>query len=148
MSLQVIGLGFDLVGVMLLGADLIRIQFELRRSAEVRISNLQELTDKYEGLEGWAQEIGKKANWAEHADIGEGLYELIPGAFNPDAAEQSFSDAMQTVGDLASKTAGITNLVLLSVQEDKKTASSSLVFSYAGLALILTGFVLQIAANV
>ena len=145
-TLQIIGLGLDFLGVGLLGIDLIRIQNALRTAAKVRISRLEEIADEYGGVEEWAIDIGRNANWAEHADIGEGLYEPIPGAFDADAASSSFGQAMQAVSAMATRSTAVADLVLASYIEDRKNARSSLIFSYVGLALILLGFSLQIVA--
>lgn len=146
MTLQIVGLVLDLLGVGFLGIDLVRIQYGLRKAAKIRINRLEELAEEYGGVEDWSADIGRVANWAEHADIGEGLYEPIPGAFDASAASRSFEEAMQAVGAIAKRSTEIADLVLGSYVADRESAKSSLVFSYIGLMLILVGFSLQIIA--
>lgn len=144
MNLQVVGLGLDLLGVALLGVDLIRIQNDLRSKANERIDRLNELAEEFGGVEEWADDIAKSANWAEYADIGERIFEPIPGSFDAGAAKESFGEAMQAVGIVAARADKVSGIVLAAYQSDKESAKSSLIYSYLGLALILTGFGLQI----
>ena len=141
-TLQSTGLFLDLVGVSLLGFDLIRIQSNLKKQAKLRTEKLEEITEEYGGVEIWANDLG--ADWSVYHDAGEGLYEAGFGEFNAEAAQKSFSEATNAITLVAKRTEAISQLVNASYDEDQKSSNASLVFSYIGLVLIVTGFALQI----
>lgn len=148
MNLQTTGLAFDLIGVILLGVDLLRIQIGLRKAAEVRIERLEQLAEEYGGVDDWSAEIAKSANWAQYADMGERIYEPISGSFDAAAAKESFGEAMQAVGYTARRTNEMADIVMASYEADRNSAGSSLVFTYIGLTLIIVGFCLQIISAI
>ena len=51
LHLSAIGLILDLVGVLMLGIDLVRVQRKLRRDADDRLASLQEVTAGVGGID-------------------------------------------------------------------------------------------------
>lgn len=143
-ALVPLGLILDLIGVLLLGVDLVRIQMSLRRSAEFRISRLNDISSEFEGVGDWAKDIAKGAYWTEFHNTEGSRYEPSPGTFDPQSAKKNFEEAMEAVSLNSRRLDAIADIVISSYLDDKKTANASLVFSYAGLTLIVIGFSLQI----
>lgn len=143
MNFVVVGLILDLVGVALLGFDIIRIQTSLRRGATLRLSKLNEVASEYGGIEQWSKWIGEDAYWT-HWYSDEGRMLPDKDSFDPDAAQKSFSEATEAISSLSQHVHKLGELLLSSTKSDKETAATSLVVTIFGLVLILCGFGFQI----
>ena len=135
------GLVLDLVGVMLLGADLVRIQRRLRGDAADRLERLEEVAASAGGLEAFLK--GVSGDWREY-ERDEGRYLPVYGTFDHDAARANVSELKDGMNGLADSLGTLAEMMIASVRADRETATLSLRLTYIGLALIVTGFLLQI----
>ncbi|MDQ0313976.1 hypothetical protein [Amorphus orientalis] len=127
----------------MLGVDLVRIQKNLRRTAENRQAALSEVVDESGSIESFVREIS--ADFRENY-YDEGLSIPIRGTFDYEAAEYSHNEMKGAISNVADNLVVVARLMAASIEEDRKTASMSLIISYTGLALIIVGFALQIAS--
>lgn len=141
-GLTLIGLLLDLVGVVLLGFDLVRIQRKLRRDAEERIATLAGVVEANEGVESWMNELGRSADWREY-QRDDGGYWPVGGTFDSSAAQSSFKELGAQVAEIGSSVHRLAHMMSINVLNDQSTAHLSLKFSYIGLALVVIGFALQ-----
>ena len=137
-----IGLVLDLIGVLMLGYDLIRVQRMLREQAAQDLSRFDEMAESYGGTEGWLQEIGKSARW------------IPQSAYWDHHAEDEISynarHAIETVREFTECSAGLSEHLskVVSLQKaqaegNRRTARASLRYSLIGLAFVFFGFVFQ-----
>ena len=140
-NLSLAGLVLDLVGVMMLGIDLVRVQRRLRSSAEDRITRLDAILEEIGGIDGWAETVPsdfRDWQWEEGRTVG------VPGTFNSEQARESFNEAVETIGTVGAHVVTLAKMQLAAIDADREIASLSLRYSYIGLALIFLGFWLQI----
>lgn len=142
-ALSVGGLILDLVGVTMLGADLVRVQWQLREEASDRISALTEVMKAAGGMDAFLNSVS--GDFREYYRD-EGAYFPSPGTFDSDAARQSLDEMKDGINGLADNLATVARMMVATVENDEKTAGMSLTFTYAGLVLIVTGFAAQVAA--
>ncbi|MDX2237993.1 MAG: hypothetical protein NW203_10555 [Hyphomonadaceae bacterium] len=139
--LSVLGLALDLLGVFLLGFDLVRVQSRLRSDAEDRVATLDAILEDIGGIDGWAQTVSSDfRDW--HLDEGRAVG--IDGTFDARVAGESFREALATIAAVGTNVLMLAKMQLASVEADRATAKLSLRLSYVGLALIFVGFCLQI----
>lgn len=143
-ALSVAGLVLDLVGVMMLGTDLVRIQKRLRSDAEDRLATLNEVAHGAGGTEAFLKSIS--GDFREHYRD-EGRYLPSDGTFDYQAAKQSLDELKDGVNGLADHLETLARMLMVSVEGDRETAKISLNLSYGGLGLIVIGFLLQIAGS-
>lgn len=143
MHLSAIGLILDLVGVLMLGIDLVRVQQKLRRDADDRLASLQDVTDGVGGIDRFLKSVS--GDFREY-ERDEGRYFPRSGTFDPDSAERSFEEMKDSINGLADQVGTLATMMVASVDGDRKTASMSLIVSYLGLLLVIVGFGLQIPA--
>ncbi|MEG3166451.1 hypothetical protein U1701_17865 [Sphingomonas sp. PB2P19] len=141
-TLSVGGLVLDLVGVMMLGADLVRVQWKLREDASDRISALTEVMKAAGGMDAFLKSIS--GDFREYYRD-EGAYFPSPGTFDPDAARQSLDEMKDGINGLADNLATVARMMVATVENDEKTAGMSLTVTYTGLGLIIAGFTAQAA---
>ncbi len=141
----VVGLTCDLIGVCILGIDLLRVQRGLRNSSSKSRKAIHQLDDEYGGVNSWVVEISKKSDWREHDDM-EGLSYPINQTFDPYAAQDAFKEAMDAVSAINQRLDEFALLVRAQVADGEELASMSFGYSCFGLALIIAGFLLQIYA--
>lgn len=139
---NLIGLFLDLIGVLALGWDVVRIQRGLVASARTNADALQKLDADYGGVASWLEETKRSLKW-------------VPGSvFQEYHAEDEVSYNARRIAELAKDTADAANgvaeytvalgeILKGRAEEDVTTASASLKISYVGLGLICTGFLLQ-----
>ncbi|MGQ3296587.1 hypothetical protein [Reyranella sp.] len=140
--LTVTGLVFDLIGVMMLGIDLVRIQKRLRGDAEDRLGALNEVAQGAGGTEAFLKAIS--GDFREYYRD-EGRYMPSDGTFDYQSAKQSLDELKGGVSDLANHLGTLARMLMVSVEGDRETAKISLNVSYGGLGLIALGFLMQIA---
>lgn len=140
---SVIGLVFDVSGVMLLGCDLVRVQRRLRGDAEERVSRLDAILEEIGGIDGWAETVPsdfREWSWEEGRTV------MLPGTFDPRQARESFREALDTIAGIGTHVLTLARMQAAAIEVDRSTANLSLRYSYGGLGLILIGFGLQLPA--
>ncbi|MEM5519584.1 hypothetical protein [Sulfitobacter sp. AS59] len=136
--LAVIGLSLDLVGVVVLGFDVLSLQKAARDSAE---SNRKSIEFHREGLAlgvGWLE-------WRT-GSVSEGLFES-DGGIDADAAQNDFKALTDFARDLDDRVSTLVELIDETTITQESAASRSLKLTGFGLVLIVIGFGLQIAAQ-
>ena len=143
--LSIFGLSLDLLGVVLLGVDLVRAQRRIRSDASERLAKLDAILEGIGGMDGWAETVRSDfRDW----DLDEGRVVMLPGTFDAGAARESFRDVAETIGVVGVHVLTLANMQMAAIDSDKSAANVSLKYSYAGLALIVVGFSLQLAAYI
>ena len=140
--LSVGGLILDLVGVVMLGVDLVRVQRRLRNDASDRIAALTEVVAAAGGLDSFLKSIS--GDFREYYRD-EGLFLPSPGTFDANAARQSLEEIKDGINELADNLTSVARMMVATVESDEKTAGMSLSITYTGLALIVAGFTAQAA---
>ena len=143
--LSISGLVLDLVGVMLLGFDLLRIQRQIQTEARDRAKILSKMTDDYGGVGAWLGWIKEEAIWSE-VEYNEGRGFIIPGTFDTDKAETSFKEVITAIDAVRERVEEICKIVAEDADINELSSKKSLRYSYVGLAAIFLGFSLQVAA--
>ena len=144
-ALSVTGLVLDLVGVMMLGVDLVRIQKRLRGDAEDRLAALNDVAEGAGGTEAFLKSIS--GDFREYYRD-EGRYLPSAGTFDHQSAERSLDELKDGVNGLADYLGTLAQMLIASVEGDRETAKISLTVTYGGLSLIVLGFILQIAGYI
>jgi hypothetical protein len=142
--LSIAGLVIDLIGVMMLGVDLVRVQRRLRGDAENRVTRLDAILESIGGIDGWAETVEsdfREWDWDEGRTVG------VPGTFNSERARESFKEALETISAVGTHVVTLAKMQVAAIDVDRDTANLSLRYSYVGLVLIALGFCLQIAAH-
>ena len=98
-ELLLIGLSLDLIGVLLLGIDLIRVQRGIASQALERRDRFADFVEQSEFFAQYAGEVGAGGDWRE-SQYEEGRIEYY-GGFDHAAAEESFKEANALVGDIS-----------------------------------------------
>lgn len=142
--LSVGGLILDLVGVVMLGVDLVRVQRRLRNDASDRIAALTEVVAAAGGLDSFLKSIS--GDFREYYRD-EGLFLPSPGTFDANAARQSLEEIKDGINELADNLTSVARMMVATVESDEKTAGMSLSITYTGLALIVAGFTAQAAGH-
>ncbi|MGC6329123.1 hypothetical protein [Rhizorhabdus sp. FW153] len=136
------GLALDLAGVMLLGFDLVRIQRDLRRHAEARLSSLRDVAEAAGGMDSFLTSVS--SDFREYYRD-EGAYLPSDGTFDYQSAKRSFDEVKGSIANLAEHLGTMAAMLGATIESDKETAGMSLRFTYMGLLLIVAGFILQMA---
>ena len=142
-ALSVGGLVLDLVGVMMLGADLVRVQWKLREDASDRISTLTEVMKAAGGMDAFLKSISGDFREYYRDD---GAYFPSPGTFDPESARQSLGEIKDGINSLADNLGTVVQMMVATVENDERTAGMSLTVTYTGLGLIVVGFTAQAAS--
>jgi hypothetical protein len=140
------GLVLDLIGVGLLGYDLIRVQRMLRAQAKDDLSHFEAMAEEYDGVDSWIDEINKSARWIpesaysdHHAEDGV--------SYNAHRAIEQLDEVTQCMSLLASHLAKVVSLQRQQAQGNNRAANASLRYSILGLIFIFFGFVLQMLGS-
>jgi len=144
-TLSLTGLVLDLVGVMFLGLDLVRIQKRLRRDAEDRLAALNDIAHGAGGTEAFLK--GISGDFREYYRD-DGQYLPSTGTFDHQSAERNVSELKDGISALAEHLRTLAQMLTSTVEGDRETAKISLTVTYGGLGLIVMGFILQIAGYV
>jgi hypothetical protein len=129
-ALSVTGLALDIVGVMMLGVDLVRIQKRLRGDAEDRLAALNDVAEGAGGTEEFLKSIS--GDFREYYRD-EGRYLPSNGTFDYQSAKQSLDELKEGVNGLADHLETLARMLIVSVEGDRETAKISLNVSYGGL---------------
>jgi hypothetical protein len=136
------GLVLDLIGVLLLGFDLIRVQRMLRSQAAEDLANFERMAEDYGGTESWIQDIKKSAHWVRESSYSDHLAQ-DEVSYNAERAIESIREATECMEGLAGHIASIVSLQKKQVQGNREAAQASLRYSIAGLVFIFLGFLGQ-----
>ena len=140
-----VGLIFDVVGVLLLGFDLVRVQRSLRTQAGNDLARFEAMVEDYGGTESWIEEISKNSGWIRSREY-ERYHVEDEVSFNVRHAIDQLQELAQSVAGLAEP---ITKIILLQkdqAEANSRIANASILYSIVGLALIFVGFVMQFIA--
>lgn len=135
------GLVLDLVGVLLLGADLIRLHRSLRTRAAKTREFYDQLEETYGGVESWMRDVAEKyTGWKEPPRSSADPAEL----HNLGNTIEVVKEVAEGVYSVASRLARINEVLDASARRDESLSASSMLVSYIGLAFLTVGFILQI----
>ena len=139
--ISITGLVLDLIGVIMLGYDLVRVQRKLREDASDRLDTLMEVADSAGGLDKFLKSIS--GDFREY-ERDEGRYVPRQGTFDYESAKQSLDELKDSINGLADNLHAVATMMVAGVENDQATAGLSLKVTYGGLLFILIGFGLQI----
>jgi len=139
---NLIGLFLDLIGVLALGWDVVRIQRGLLASARANASALQKLDADYGGSASWLEETKRSLKWVPGSAF-QRYHAEDEVSYNAKRTAELAKDTADAAGGIGEYVVALAKILNARADEDVKTAGASLKISYAGLALICTGFLLQ-----
>jgi hypothetical protein len=145
-NLGIIGLTLDLVGVVILGFDLVRVQVGLRSAAKQRLDEWETLLAENESLDSDLEKLKFAGHWQE-TDYDEGRVRFLDGTFDARAASNAFADLAGTNREQGRLLAILAENLKSSALSDVKAAQISLFSTYVGMLLIVIGFALQIGGQ-
>ena len=143
LSFQIVGLVFDMIGVILLGIDLILVQRTLKLQATQRRDELDAFLEEFGGIESWASEIGKQSRWVQQAEYSD-YHAEDEVSYNASRSAENTKELARSVESVSQWMTGLVKLHLKESQIGETAAKSSLRFTAIGLFLIVTGFSMQI----
>ena len=144
---SVVGLVLDVVGVIFLSADLIRLQRAIRRRGNDGRARFDELESEYGGIESWANELMEQSRWVpEHTYSDRHSEDEV--SYNARLAVETVRDLASAANGLAAQLTGVAGVLRSSAEEDERLASMSLRLSVVGVAFLSIGFLLQIVGVV
>ena len=138
-DLSSIGLVLDLIGVSILGVDLIGVQSEM---AAVSKRNKVLLVSAFKG--------SSKLSQLRAFIAGDFAKSITPDGKKTIAIEELYAALDEMKKEIGVTSEGVGNLInyaVDSVEQQEKAAHKSLKLSYLGLFLIVVGFGFQLAAN-
>ena len=139
--LLIAGLVLDLVGVLLLGIDLIRLHRSLRSRAAATREFYDHLEEEYGGVESWMQEVAENhTGWVTPPRSSGDPPEL----YNLSTTVEVVKQVSEGVHWVASRLARVNEVLDASAREDEKQSARSMWVSCLGLVLLTSGFTLQI----
>jgi len=130
----ILGLFFDVVGVILLGIDLIRFQRATRERARKGRAMFDEIEEDYGGIESWANTIMEQSSSYSRYHVEDEARHALGGLSELSSAVSGLAEHVTKVAKILSNTA----------EQDERLASSSFWFSIFGLFFLIVGFGLQI----
>ena len=144
-ALSITGLALDLIGVLMLGVDFVRIQKRLRGDAEDRREALNDVAEGAGGTDAFLKSIS--GDFREYYRD-EGQYLPSAGTFDHQSAERSLDELKDGVNGLADHLRTLAQMLIASVEADRETAKISPRMTYGGLGLIERALSLQIAGTI
>lgn len=139
----IFGLFLDVVGVLLLGIDLIRFQRATRERAKKGRAMFNEIEEDYGGIESWANEIKEQSRWVPSSSYSRYHVE-DEESYNTRHALDGLRDLSSAVNGLAEHVTKVAKILSNSAEQDERLASSSFRVSIFGLFFLIVGFGLQI----
>jgi hypothetical protein len=141
-----IGLVLDLIGVLLLGFDLIRVQRMLRSQAAEDLANFEQMAEDYGGTESWIQDIKKGAHWVRESSYSDHhVQEEV--SYNAERSMEIIKEATECMEGLAGHIASVVSLQKKQVEGNREAAQKSLRYSIIGLVFIFFGFLGQMVGT-
>jgi uncharacterized membrane protein YidH (DUF202 family) len=139
--LVLVGLFLDLIGVLLLGVDVLHVQRTLKKSAT-------EVLDKVHSVFDEADEAGRSLRDVafdhRHYDWDEGQVVYFQDSFDEKAARRSQVALNQSISNLTKGLSQLADIVLTGADAQEASANLSRKRTLVGLGLIIVGFALQI----
>jgi hypothetical protein len=136
-----LGLLLNLVGVLLLGFDVLHVQKMLRQSAS-------EVLDKVHSVFDEADEAGKTLRDVafdhRHYDLDEGQVVYFHDSFDERAAQRSQEALNQSISNLSKGLSRLADIALTGADAQETSANLSRKRTLIGLGLVIVGFALQI----
>jgi hypothetical protein len=132
------GLTVDLIGVFILGYDLLRLQRSLRSEAQERFCEIKELYDGYVP----AQERADKIKMSARRLTSRNTRDLIASGDN--ALGDGLSEVAEALDFIAVRIASLAKLERRRSESDQRSAMVSFRLSGVGLVMILVGFFMQL----
>jgi hypothetical protein len=139
------GLTLDVIGVLLLGFDLVRVQKSLRTQARNDLARFEEMVEDYGGAESWIEEITKNSRWVEAREY-ERYHAEDEISYNARHALDQLQELAQSVSGLAAPVAKIILFQKEQAEANSRIANTSILYSIVGLVLIFVGFSMQLVA--
>ena len=135
------GLVLDLVGVLMLGADLIRLHFSLRTRAATTREFYDQLEEAYGGVESWMRDVAEKyTGWKEPPRSSGDPTEL----HNLGNTIEVVKEVAEGVYSVSSRLARVNEVLDAGARQDETLSARSMWVSCLGLAFLTAGFILQI----
>lgn len=142
-----IGLVLDLVGVLALGYDVVRIQRSLLASARANRRAYEKLDADFGATPDWLSDLKKSLTWVPgHAFQEHHAQDEV--SYNAERIGEISRDIADAASGLAEYVAALAETLRQRAHEDADLAGLSLRISGAGLALIVIGFLLQAHGSV
>jgi hypothetical protein len=137
------GLILDLIGVALLGFDLVRIQWRLRLQANRNRGRLESLIEEHSNVEDELRSLASEVAWHSYNwDEGQAVADY--DSYNPDHILKLAAQTGSAVGLLREFVQKLSTFFIEMQEDSRQTADKSLRYSYMGLALVALGFVFQL----
>lgn len=140
------GLSLDLIGVVLLGVDLIRVQSNIKIQATADIKILDDFSEKYGGLDSWISDIKKQTRYVKSYEYSD-HDATDETTFNIDAVIYRQKELSEVQSAFNEYIIDIMNMNKIQYNNNKIHARRSLALSYWGLAFVAVGFALQLVAT-
>jgi ABC-type multidrug transport system fused ATPase/permease subunit len=140
-----VGLILDVVGVLLLGFDLVRVQRSLRTQARNDLARFEAMVEDYGGTEKWVEFISQNTRWVTEREYFAD-HEEDEVSLNTRHTVDQLAELAQSVSALAQP---LTKLILFQKEQaeaNSRIANASILYSIVGLVLIFVGFVMQFIA--
>lgn len=135
------GLLLDLVGVLMLGADLIRLHRSLRTRATTTREFYDRLDEAYGGVESWMREVAEKyTGWKEPPRSSGDPVQL----HNLGNTIEVLKEVAEGVYSVASRLARVNEVLDAGARQDEALSARSMWVSCVGLGFLTVGFILQI----
>ena len=135
------GLVLDLVGVLLPGADLIRLHRSLRTRSATTREFYDQLEEAYGGVESWMRGVAEKyTGWKEPPRSSGDPADL----HNLGNTIEVVKEVAEGVYSVASRLARVNEVLDASAGQDESLSARSMWVSCLGLAFLTAGFILQI----
>jgi hypothetical protein len=141
-----IGLVLDLIGVLLLGFDLIRVQRMLRQQAAKDLAHFDEMANDYGGTESWIEEIHKSARWVRESSYSD-YHAQDEVSYNAERAIEKIGEITECMDGLAGHLGRVVSLQKKQAEGNRNAAHASLRYSILGLMFIFFGFLLQMIGS-
>lgn len=146
-TLNTIGLAIDLVGVSLLGADLIRVQIRLRKQSSERQTLIQSASDRYGDAVAELESSVSNFYYSSYNYDSEGMTPSYEGP-SVDAVAKALSGTAASVRKVHEYATDLAQITVETLSEEQFDSEKSLRMSRVGLALVGLGFFLQIIAAI
>jgi hypothetical protein len=137
-----VGLVLDLLGVGLLGFDLIRVQRMLRQQAAADLKHFETMAEDYGGTESWIADIEKSATWT-NASSYEDYHLQDELSFNAERSIELTNELSLCVAGVAAHLSKVVQLQHQTAHGNSEAANKSLRYSAVGLVFIFIGFAFQ-----
>ena len=141
------GLALDLIGVSLLGYDLIRVQRKMRNEAKQSLSEYERLIQENGGFDEYIAEIKRNSRWVSSHEYSD-YHAEDEVSFNARQSQQQMQELADCSDSLADHVSEIVKIYRDQTERDKKLSDVSIKYSVLGIVFIVIGFAFQLVANI